>query len=216
MTPPVFFASSGDPNFPQDSRNPGLEYGRSSFDVRHRFSTSFAWEMPFGEGQRWLGNNGALSTILADWELQGIVTLQSGRPFTVALLPEFDNSNTGRSTLGFGANDRPNLVGNAVLANPSPEQWFNTMAFTVPNFGNFGDAGRNILNGPDFQNVNLALSKDISVSEGVTLELRAETFNLFNRTNFNLPDAFVGSPTFGQVVSAQSPRRCQFGVKLIF
>ena len=211
-----FFASSGDPNFPQDSRNPGLEYGRSSFDVRHRFSTSFAWEMPFGEGQRWLGNNGALSTILADWELQGIVTLQSGRPFTVALLPEFDNSNTGRSTLGFGANDRPNLVGNAVLANPSPEQWFNTMAFTVPNFGNFGDAGRNILNGPDFQNVNLALSKDISVSEGVTLELRAETFNLFNRTNFNLPDAFVGSPTFGQVVSAQSPRRCQFGVKLIF
>ncbi len=211
-----FFASSGDPNFPQDSRNPGLEYGRSSFDVRHRFSTSFAWEMPFGEGQRWLGNNGTLSTILSDWELQGIVTLQSGRPFTVALLPEFDNSNTGRSTLGFGANDRPDLVGNAVLANPSPERWFDTTAFAVPNFGSFGDAGRNILTGPDFQNVNLALSKEVSLNEDVTLELRAETFNLFNRTNFNLPDAFVGSPTFGQIVSAQSPRRCQFGVKLIF
>ena len=172
--------------------------------------------MPFGTGQRWLENNGTLSTILADWELQGIVTLQSGRPFTVALLPEVDNSNTGRSTLGFGANDRPNLVGNPALENPSPERWFNTSAFTVPPFGSFGDAGRNILEGPDFQNVNLALTKDISVREGVTLQLRAETFNLFNRTNFNLPDAFVGSPTFGQIVSAESPRRCQFGIKLIF
>jgi hypothetical protein len=211
-----FFASAGDPNFPQDSRNPSLEYGRSSFDVRHRFSTSFAWEMPFGSGQRWLENNGTLSTILADWEVQGIVTLQSGRPFTVALLPEVDNSNTGRSTLGFGANDRPNLVGNPALENPAPERWFNTSAFTVPPFGSFGDAGRNILEGPDFQNVSLALTKDVSVREGVTLQLRAETFNLFNRTNFNLPDAFVGSPTFGQIVSAESPRRCQFGVKLIF
>ena len=211
-----FFASTGDSNFPQDSRNPDLEYGRSSFDVRHRFSTSLAWEMPFGTGQRWLADDGVLSTVLADWELQGIVTLQSGRPFTVALLPEFDNSNTGRSTLGFGANDRPNLVGNPVLDNPSPQQWFNVSAFTVPDFGNFGDAGRNILEGPDFQNVNLSLTKTVSVGEGVDLQLRAEAFNLFNRSNFNLPDAFVGSPTFGQVVSAENPRRCQFGVKLVF
>ena len=211
-----FFASTGDSNFPQDSRNPELEYARSSFDVRHRFSTSLAWEMPFGTGQRWLTDNGVLSTVLADWELQGIVTLQSGRPFTVALLPEFDNSNTGFSTLGFGANDRPNLVGNPVLDNPTPEQWFNVGAFTVPDFGSFGDAGRNILEGPDFQNVNLSLSKTISVGEGVDLQLRAEAFNLFNRSNFNLPDAFVGSPTFGQVVSTENPRRCQFGVKLIF
>ncbi len=211
-----FFASTGDSNFPQDSRNPDLEYGPSSFDVRHRFSTSLAWAMPFGTGQRWLADNGALSTVLADWELQGIVTLQSGRPFTVALLPEFDNSNTGRSTLGFGANDRPNLVGDPVLDNPSPGQWFNAAAFAVPEFGTFGTAGRNILHGPDFQNVNLALSKEIPVREGVNLQLRAEAFNLLNRSNFNLPDGFVGSPTFGQVVSAGNPRRCQFGVKLIF
>ena len=94
-----FFASAGDPNFPQDSQNAGAEYGRSSFDVRHRFSLSFAAELPF-------------RSILSNMELQGIVTLQGGRPFTVALLPEFDNSNTGRSTLGFGANDRPNVIGN--------------------------------------------------------------------------------------------------------
>ena len=211
-----FFSSAGDPNFPQDSRNPDFEYGRSSFDVRHRFSTSFAWELPFGTGQRWLGNRGVLSAVLDNWALQGIVTLDSGRPFTVALLPEFDNSNTGRSTLGFGANDRPNRVGDPHLDDPSPERWFDTAAFAVPPFGSFGDAGRNILDGPDFRNVNLALAKDITVQEGVRLQLRAEAFNLFDRNNFNLPDAFLGSPTFGQVVSAQSPRRCQFGVKLIF
>ena len=211
-----FFASAGDPNFPQDSRNPRAEYGRSSFDVRHRFSTSFAWELPFGQGRRWLGDRGALSSILGDMELQGIVTLQSGRPFTVALLPEFDNSNTGRSTLGFGANDRPNLAGDPSLNDPSPDRWFNTSAFAVPPFGSFGNAGRNILEGPGYQNVNLGLLKHVRLSEEARLQLRAEAFNLFNRPNFNLPDAFVGSPTFGRIVSADSPRRCQFGVRLIF
>jgi hypothetical protein len=150
-------------------------------------------------------------------ELQGIVTLQDGRPFTAALLPEFDNSNTGRSTLGFGANDRPNVVGNPSLATPSPERWFNTAAFVVPAFGSFGNAGRNILEGPGYQNVSLGILKYLPVGSGETrIQLRAEAFNLFNRANFNLPDAFVGSPTFGRIVSADSPRRCQFGVRVIF
>ena len=150
-------------------------------------------------------------------ELQGIITLQSGPPFTVALLPEFDNSNTGRSTLGFGANDRPNVVGDPSLDDPSPDRWFNREAFAVPAFGNFGNAGRNLLDGPGYQNVNLGILKHLPIGIGeARLQLRAEAFNLFNRANFHLPDAFVGSPTFGQVVSADSPRRCQFGVRLIF
>ena len=61
--------------------------------------------------------------------------MQSGRPFTVALLPEVDNSNTGRSSLGFGGNDRPNVSGNAAIDNPGPKQWFNTAAFSMPAFG---------------------------------------------------------------------------------
>jgi hypothetical protein len=211
-----FFASTGDPNFPQDSRNPGAESARSSFDIRHRFSTSFSAELPFGNGKPWLSSGGVLSAILSDVELQGIVSLSTGRPFTVALLPEFDNSNTGRSTLGFGANDRPNIVGNAKLDDPSPDRWFNTSAFAVPAFGSFGNAGRNILDGPGYQNLNLGLLKHISLPGDSRLQLRAEAFNLFNHSNFNLPDAYVGSPTFGRVVSADSPRRCQFGVKWIF
>jgi hypothetical protein len=211
-----FFSSTGDPNFPQDSRNTTAEYARSSFDVRHRVSTSFSAWLPFGRGRPWLNNAGLLSTILEDMHLMGIVTLSTGRPFTVALLPDMDNSNTGRSTLGFGANDRPNVSGNPKLDDRSADRWFDTAAFSIPAFGTFGNSGRNVLDGPGYRNFNLGLHKNITLAGDTRLQFRAEAFNLFNHANFNLPDAFVGSPTFGRIVSADSPRRCQFGVKVIF
>ena len=200
-----FFTSAGDPNFPQNSLDLDAEKGRASFDVRHRLSVSFACALPFQ------GN-----VLLDGWELQGVVTLQSGRPFTVAVHPDIDISNTGRSNLGFGNNDRPNLSGDPSLSNPTPDQWFNVAAFSMPGFGSFGHAGRNILDGPGYQNVNLAVLKHVTVGGNVRLQLRAEAFNLLNHANFDLPDAFLGSPTFGRILSAQSPRRIQFGVKAIF
>ena len=107
-------------------------------------------------------------------------------------------------------------TGNPALGDPSPDRWFNTAAFTTPTFGSFGNAPRNLLEGPGYQNVNLAFLKHVNLSEQTRLQLRLEAFNLFNHVNFNLPDAFLGSPTFGRVTSADSPRRCQFGVRLIF
>ena len=148
--------------------------------------------------------------------MSGILTLQSGRPFTVALLQEIDNSNTGRANLGFGANDRPNVTGDPALCDPTAERWFNTSAFVFPPFGTFGNAGRNIVDGPGLPNVNLALMKQLPLGSRSRLQLRLEAFNLFNHTNFNQPDNFLGSPTFGQVLSAQSPRRFQLGAKVIF
>jgi hypothetical protein len=193
-----FFTSAGDPNFPQDSANLDAEWGRSSFDVRHRFSVSFSYDLPF------------------QFTVAGIVAMQSGRPFTVALLPEVDNSNTGRSSLGFGANDRPNVSGSAAVNNPGPNQWFNTAAFSMPAFGTFGNAGRNLLEGPGYQNVNVAVLKQISLPGRSRLQLRAEAFNLLNRTNFDLPDNFFGSSTFGRILSAGAPRHIQFGARLMF
>jgi hypothetical protein len=134
----------------------------------------------------------------------------------VALLPEIDNSGTGRSPLGFGANDRPNLVGDPNLSGRTPEQWFNTSAFVFPPPGSFGNAGRNILDGPGFQNVNVSLLKNTALSERLNLQFRAEAFNLFNHPNLNLPDNFLGSPSFGRISSARDPRHLQFGVKLLF
>jgi hypothetical protein len=193
-----FFTSAGDANFPQDSNNPAAEWGRSSFDVRHRFSVSFSYDLPFA------------------FTISGIVQMQSGRPFTVALLPQIDNSNTGFSSLGFQGNDRPNVNGNPATNDPGPGQWFNTGAFSMPAFGTFGNTGRNSLEGPGYQNVNLAVLKRIPLSGRTSLQLRAEAFNLLNRVNFDLPDNFFGSPTFGQILSAGSPRHIQFGARLMF
>ena len=205
-----FFSSAGDPNFPQNSYNVAAERGRSNFDVSHRLSVSYSYALPFHHAE------GLAAKLVNGWETFGIVTLQTGRPFTVALLPEIDNSGTGRSILGFGANDRPNLVGNPELSNATTSQWFNTAAFAFPAPGTFGNAGRNILEGPGFQSVNASLVKNTALTEGVKLQFRAEAFNLFNHPNFNLPDNFLGSPTFGRITSARDPRHIQFGLKLLF
>ncbi len=211
-----FFSSAGDPNFPQDSLNTRAERGRSNFDVRHRLSFSYGYDLPFGKGRGMLADNGWVTGLLTGWQTYGIVTLQTGRPFTVALLSEIDNSNTGRSNLGFGANDRPDVISDASLSHRTPDQWFNTAAFAFSPFGTFGNAGRNILDGPGFQNVNASLMKNTRLKEGLDLQFRAEAFNLFNHPNFDLPDNFLGSPTFGRILSAQSPRHIQFGLKLLF
>ncbi|HEX6973890.1 MAG TPA: hypothetical protein VF147_05775, partial [Vicinamibacterales bacterium] len=211
-----FFTSAGDPNFPQNSLDPGAERGRSAFDIRHRFSASFSWPVPFGTGQPILGNNGWISAVLSNLELDGVATIQSGRPFTVALLPDIDNSNTGRSNLGFGNNDRPNVTGDPALSNPTADMWFNTAAFSMPPYGSFGDAKRNSLEGPGYVNLNVALVKLMHFGGTGQLQLRLEAFNVLDRANFDLPDAFLGSPTFGKILSAQSPRRVQFGVRALF
>jgi hypothetical protein len=211
-----FFTSAGDPNFPQDSNNLRPERGRSNFDVRHRLSVSYSYDLPLGKGQAHLANEGWVSTLLSGWQTFGIVTLQGGRPFTAALLPEIDNSGTGRSALGFGANDRPNVVANPNLPHRTTDRWFNTSAFTFPPPGSFGNAGRNILDGPSYHNVNVSLVKNTALSERFKVQFRAEAFNLFNHPNFNLPDNFLGSPTFGRITSARDPRHIQFGLKLLF
>ena len=164
-----FFSSAGDPNFPQNSYNVAAERGRSNFDVRHRLSVSYSYALAVWKRPEYLADDGWVSTVLSGWETYGIVTLQSGRPFTVALLSEIDNSGTGRSILGFGANDRPNVVGNPELSNRTTLQWFNTAAFAFPAPGTFGNAGRNILDGPGFQNVNASLVKNTALTERVNL-----------------------------------------------
>ena len=209
-----FFSSAGDANFPMDSNNPEAEWARSNFDVRHRFTLGGLWQIPLGPNRRWM-HDGFGATCLGNWDLYAVVALQTGRPFTVALHPDLDNSNTGRASLGFGANDRPNLVGDPSVSERGPEAWFNTAAFALPPFGTFGDAGRNGLDGPGFKNLNLALTRKVALTRGA-LQLRLEVFNLFNWTNFDLPDNFFGSPTFGQILSAGAPRRFQLGIKYLY
>jgi hypothetical protein len=92
-----------------------------------------------------------------------------------------DNSNTGRSNLGFGANDRPHVLRNPNLDTPTPNRWFDTTAFAVPARGNFGNAGRNIVDGPGYRSLNLSLIKNTPLPDRATLQFRAEVFNVENR-----------------------------------
>jgi hypothetical protein len=212
-----FFASAGDANYPQDSNNIAAERARSSFDVPHRFTGSFVYELPFGPGKTWgSGWRGGTAKLLGNWQLNGIVTLQSGQPYTVALPGEFDNSNTGRSSYGFGAGDRPDLVGDPNLASPDPQRWFDGSAFALPPYGSFGSAGRNIVAGPGLANVDFSVLKNLGLGDAATLQLRAELFNMLNTPNFLNPNVFFGTPGFGRVLAARDGREVQFGVKLIF
>jgi hypothetical protein len=210
-----FFTSAGDPNFPQNSLDPGAEEGPSSFDVRHRFTAALIRPLPFAPDQL-LGDLGWFSKIFRDTDFELTASVQSGRPFTVMLLPDIDNSNTGRSNLGFGFNDRPNVSGSTSVSSPGAAEWFNTKAFSMPPFGSFGNSGRNTLRGPGYANLNVALVKHLRYGTRAQVDLRAEGFNITNRTNYDLPDPFFGSPTFGQILSAGSPRRFQFGVRTTF
>lgn len=200
-----FFSSSGDANFPMDSNHTQVERGRSGFDVRHRLTAAYVYDLPFGRN-RWYGG----------WQTNGVWTFQSGRPFTVSLLSDLDQSNTGRTSYGFGANDRPDRIAAGALSEPSVEQWFDTAAFRLQPFGTFGNSGRNILDGPGLATMNLSVLKDTRLSEQFTLQLRAEAFNALNRANFDLPDSVYGSGTFGRVPAAGAPRRIQLGLKLLF
>ncbi len=206
-----FFPSSGDANFPQNSYDTSAERGRSSFDAPHRFVGSFAYDLPMGRNL-----SGAAERVLGGWRINSVITLQSGQPYTVALPAELDNSNTGQSIQGFGAGDRPHVVGNPNLANPDPAQWINPAAFAMPEFGTFGNAGRNVVQGPPLREVNFSLLKDTKLADGLTLQLRAEMFNLFNTPNFGNPNIFFGTPGFGRILSARDGRELQFGVKLLF
>lgn len=212
-----FFSSRGDANYPQNSYDIGAERGRSSFNAPHRFVGSFAYDLPVGAGRRLAGSAAGLAgTLISGWSINSIITLQAGQPFTVALPGELDNSNTGRSIFGFGAGDRPNLVGDPQLANPDPARWFDAGAFAMPPFGSFGNAGRNVVVGPALRNIDFSLLKDTRLGESATLQFRAEIFNLFNTPNFNQPNNFFGTPGFGRTLSARDGREIQFGVKLLF
>jgi hypothetical protein len=96
------------------------------------------------------------------------------------------------------------------------DEWGRRAATAAGMAGTFGNAGRNILEGPGFQSVNVSIVKNTAFTEHFTMQFRTEFFNLLDHNNFDLPDNFVGSPTFGQVVSAENPRRIQFGLKFLF
>jgi hypothetical protein len=187
-----------------------FDRGLSDNNVRHRFTTSFVWELPAfrraGELTR---------SLLGGWQLNGIVLLQSGSPFSVT-------AGTNRSLSG-GAGDRADLIGSGPVATYGDQsraqfirKYFDTSRFALPALGTFGTAGRNILRGPGYANIDMSAFKSFRITESKSVTLRWEVFNLFNRANFNNPSGNFSSAVFGQITSAKDPRIMQVGMKFIF
>jgi outer membrane receptor protein involved in Fe transport len=179
--------------------------GPSGFDVKHRFVTSYVWDLPFGEGRRF-ANGGVLKPILENWQFSGIVTLATGRPFTVFL-------NTGVNN---GAPSWPNRIGDGKLDNPGPDLWFDINDFAAPPPNTYGDSGRGVLYAPGTQTIDVSLSRTFPI-KGVRLQFRADAFNLFNTPQFGFPNANIGSPTAGRITTTIADNRSmQFALKLDF
>jgi outer membrane receptor protein involved in Fe transport len=188
-----FLATTGDQSFPQNSHDTRAERGRSNFDLRHRMVFFASWDLPRG------------------LQFHALGVAQSGPPFTPQL--SFDNSNTGNTGGIFGA-DRPNVAGDWRSGAGRAERWVNPGAFATPPPLSFGNAGRNILDGPGLANLDVALVKAWRLGESARLDLRAEVFNVFNRPNFDLPRRFSDLPTFGRISSAGASRQAQFSLRL--
>ena len=199
-----------------DPLNIGLDYGRSSFDVRHRFVANLLWEIPFMQDQP-----GALGQILGGWQVGVILSLQSGLPFGVV--------NGGRFPAGdYNADaqegDRPDTpsFGNTFSDTPSTSEFINgvfqTSDFPSPAAGSSGNLGKNTFTGPAFRTVDLSLLKNfrLPMSEGTLLQFRAEFFNLFNRVNLYLPNINLNGSSFGKSNQAFDAREIQFALKLLF
>jgi hypothetical protein len=209
-------ASSGTP---QDSFNLRAERGTSDFNVGKRLVISPVYELPFGKNKKYL-TNGIGSVLAGGWQLSGIYTFDSGRPFTIS-------TSTNRSGSTYGA-DRPNVIGNPNNGPKTVAQWFNTAAFTANTIGQFGTAGRNIVVGPHYNNTDVAIQRMFDVTERYKIAFRAEAFDVFNNVNFLNPlgtgtgnyisnAAGVNTNTsFGKLTAANDPRSLQFSLKLLF
>lgn len=196
------------------------EYGPLSNDIRNRFTGSFIYQLPFGQGRRLGGSvSPSFDRFIGHWAVTGIVILSSGNYFTVT----DGNGNFANSD----GQQRPNVVpGKKATDKPCVTgTFFNTCAFEDPQLGSFGNASLNSLEGPGFQDVDFAIQKIVPIHEGMHLELRGEAFNALNHPNkvFAAPgpqngnnSTVFGAPSFGFLTAAQSPREIQIAAKFVY
>ena len=210
----------------QDARNLRAERGLSDFNVPHRLVASYVYDLPFRVASSKFAN-----AMVSGWQLTGILTAQKGQPFTA--YDGTDQSNTG------GSADRPLVIGDWHVASPGVGAWFNSCtilangslsncqagqgpAWLIQPAGTFGNAGRNILEGPGLLNFDLGLYRQFRISERMNVQLRSEFFNLPNRANFFLPNTTVTSSAFATLTQAAdqpnngAQRQIQFALKIVF
>ena len=196
----------GGGSYPRSSTNPDVDYSYADFDIRHKFNLSVVYDLPNSTSA-----TGVTRALLNDWQVNGILVLRSGLPFTV-------KSGTDRSLTAVGQ-DNGDLVGDPTRptgADPV-QQWFNTAAFAPAALGTIGTAERNSLRGPNAATVDMAVFKNFPIGSRARFQFRLEAFNVFNRVNYNNPNSTItAGANFGRILGAGDPRVLQLGFKFLY
>ena len=204
---------SGSNNFQTISNiNLSLNYSNAAWDIRNNFTTGFTYDLPFGRGKQFGGSlNRAVDTALGNWQINGILTLHSGQPYTVS----------AGGCQGVWAGCFPNYSGDpnaAPSGGRTPSEWFNTATFSAPTSLTEGTIGDNKNYGPPLHNLDFSVFKDFPFTERFRLQFRMEVFNLTNTPQFSFPDSGYGDSDFGRITSTLpgTERHIQFSLKFLF
>jgi hypothetical protein len=202
--------------FNLDKRDP-LVWGPLFQDHRHRFTTSWVWDLPGGT------IDGPMKWVLGGWQWSAVMEYQTGQPFNI--ISGQDNSRRGIGS----SSDRAKLTGQPLAppAGSDPLLWFNPAAFAANDVGTFGNTPKGYLYGPSLHDWNMGLFKNFKVNNDVKVQFRVEFFNIFNQVNFDIPGTTpsdnriaVNSANFGKITrtvpGVGDPRIVQFGLKFVF
>jgi hypothetical protein len=190
--------------------NLALSRGLCAFDLTQHFVTSYSYKMPFDKAFH-------ANRLTQGWGVSGITTFSTGLPVNISEI--LDQCLLGSQNSTYTNQCVPNFTPGPILANTNPrsgQPYFNTSLFSVPTLGQFGTSARRFFHGPGINNWDIALLKDTTITEGKTLQFRAEFFNAFNHAQFGSPNGEIDSGVFGLVLGADSPRIMQFALKLLF
>jgi hypothetical protein len=200
---------------PYDPRN---SRGLCLFDVQQDFVGSYTVRLPF---ERLLhADSGWSRRVAGGWQISGITTFATGLPVTIS-------EGKDRSLASSSGTDVPNFTPGKVVTNTNPRNqfdalgnlvnpYFNTSLFSKEALGQIGNSARRFFHGPGLNNWDMALLKDVRLTESKQLQLRFEAFNIFNHAQFENPTGSIDSGQFGQVTAARDPRIMQIGAKFLF
>jgi hypothetical protein len=185
------------------------------------------YELPFGRGRHYLNTGGIADAVLGGWQFSGIGTFRSGKPVNIVM----DRSATSLPDGNADAHDssppqRPNYVGGVSVypAQGTINNYINAAAFSIPLDGTWGNAGRNLVRGPDLWQADIGLDKKFKLTERFQLSFRTEVFNIFNRAQFGDPSGFFNTANFGRITTvvnsgatgSGTSRKLQFALRLSF
>lgn len=226
VAPSAFAVAGG--SYLTDRFHPGLDYGNVIYDRRHRFLTTWLYDLPFGKNRRWLSTSGLLNSFVGDWQLAGVGILQSG-PFLTPYQQSVDPANTNILTTVGQA--RPDQLSGVALyaAHRTTSQWLNPSAFPYLNLqnadglgiGRFGNAPVGGVIGPGTTNLSLSLLKSVALHEQTKFEFSAEAANILNHRNYEPPNMQVDSGGFGAITALQTaegagPRSLELTARIVF